>query len=394
VFVHRAPVVLPVIKPPISDGAVVTENGMIVAVGPYARLRSLGKTVEYDNSVLLPALVNCHIHLELSQLAELGRQNPHHGDMPVWISELLDARQKTVPDDGRAARLALDDMYTQGVALVADIGNMPGSKEIGQGHPVQVDFYLEMLGFAHRSAVNAMAKMRESLCDCTSHAPYSNHPDLLIAAKQRARSRNRIFSIHVAESQAEIDFLRDGNGLFRSFIEQRGFWDGSFVPPGCGAIDYLDRLGLIDEHTLCVHCVYVSDKEIALLANHHAKVCLCPGSNQFLGVGKAPVEKMIEAGIAPGLGTDSLASNPRLSIWEEMRIMRENYPSVSPAKILAMATINGAQCLGNHEIGCLAPGRRAGIIAVNAKGLKAENAEDFLTSFGHNISVDWVKEAR
>lgn len=392
-LVHRAPVVLPISAPPISDGAILTEGGVIVEVGPFARLRGRGQVRDHEGAILLPALLNCHAHLELSHLAVLSQRQPREGDMTGWINELLAARQNSADDGSTAGRLALDALHEQGVARVADIGNLPGSAKIGEGHPVAVHFFLEMLGFSQHSAANALARMQESQGDCTSHAPYSNHARLLVAAKQRANSRNQIFSIHVAESRAEIDLLLDGSGPLRSFIEERGFWDGSFVPPGCGAATYLDRLRIIDDKTLCVHCVHVTDEEIALLAARHARVCLCPGSNRYLGVGRAPVEKMVRSGMVLGLGTDSLASNPQLSIWEEMRLLREDHPQLAPATVLAMATRGGAQCLSAGDSGELAPGRRADIIAAHAQGISAGNADDFLTSAGKNLRVRWVEEA-
>jgi cytosine/adenosine deaminase-related metal-dependent hydrolase len=393
-LVHRAPVVLPVSAPPVVDGAVLTEDGIIIEVGLYSHLRGRGRVVDHEGAILLPALINCHAHLELSPLAALGKGLPRQGDMTGWIGELLAARQNSADDGPAAARLALDALHQQGVACVADIGNLPESKKIGEGHAVQVHFYLEMLGFSQRSAANAMTRMQETQGDCTGHAPYTNHARLLVAAKQRANSRKHIFPIHVAESRAEIDFLLDGSGPLRPFIEERGFWDGSFVPPGCGAVTYLDRLGILDEKTLCVHCVHVADDEIALLAARRAKVCLCPGSNRYLGVGKAPVEKMAAAGIVLGLGTDSLASNPQLSIWEEMRLVRQDHPRLAPATVLAMATRGGAQCLGVHDMGELAPGRKSDIIAVEATGITAGNADDFLTSAGKNVHVRWAEEGR
>lgn len=390
-LVHRAPVVLPISAPPISDGAVLTDGGVIVEVGPYAHLKGRGQVQDHEGAMLLPALINCHAHLELSHLADLGQGPPQQGDMTGWIGGLLAARQHAAADGFAAARLALDALHQQGVGCVADIGNLSDSEKIGEGHAVEVIFFLEMLGFSAHSAANALARMQQCPWDCTSHAPYTNHALLLVAAKQRARSRKHIFPIHVAESRAEIDFLLDGSGPLRPFIEERGFWDGSFMPPGCGAVTYLDRLGIIDGQTVCVHCVHVTDDEIALLAARRAKVCLCPGSNRHLGVGRAPVEKMAGAGIVLGLGTDSLASNPQLSIWEEMRLVREDHPQLAPRAVLTMATGGGARCLAAPDLGELAPGRKASIIAVEAQGITAGNADDFLTSAGKGVRVRWVE---
>ena len=88
-----------------------------------------------------------------------------------------------------------------------------------------------------------------------------------------------------------------------------------------------------------------------LLAETKSKVCLCPGSNRYLGAGTAPVENYLRRGILPALGTDSLTSNPVLSLWREMRLLAEEHPAVDPADILRMATLGGAEALGLELVG-------------------------------------------
>jgi cytosine/adenosine deaminase-related metal-dependent hydrolase len=103
-----------------------------------------------------------------------------------------------------------------------------------------------------------------------------------------------------------------------------------------------------------------------LLAKTKAKVCLCPGSNRYLSVGTAPVENYLRRGILPALGTDSLTSNPELSLWQEMRLLAEEHPSVDPTDILCMATLGGAEALGlDGQLGSLEPGKTAAFLTVN-----------------------------
>ena len=109
----------------------------------------------------------------------------------------------------------------------------------------------------------------------------------------------------------------------------------------------------------------LSEAEIELLAATQTKLCLCPGSNRFLGVGKAPVKHYLEHGILPALGTDSLASNPEVSIWREMQLLSEDHPEIDHHAILAMATQGGALALGvANDYGTLSPGKKADILAV------------------------------
>jgi cytosine/adenosine deaminase-related metal-dependent hydrolase len=140
-------------------------------------------------------------------------------------------------------------------------------------------------------------------------------------------------------------------------------------------VDYLRALGILDHQTLCVHAIHISDEEIRILAGESVKICLCPGSNRYLNTGKAPVRAYLDHGILPALGTDSLASNPELSLWREMRILAEDFPTVEPSEIFKMATLGGAETLGlGHRLGTLEPGKDADLLVVPISG-SVRNAE-------------------
>jgi 5-methylthioadenosine/S-adenosylhomocysteine deaminase len=119
----------------------------------------------------------------------------------------------------------------------------------------------------------------------------------------------------------------------------------------------------------------VSDDDINILAKHGVRVAHNPGSNMKLASGVAPVEKMLEAGIAVGLGTDGAASNNNLDIVEEMRLagllhkVTRLDPTAVPAHVcLEMATIGGAACLGLADcIGSIEIGKRADIVLLDFK---------------------------
>ncbi|MEW6593835.1 MAG: amidohydrolase family protein [Thermodesulfobacteriota bacterium] len=398
-YIYRAPFVVPVASPVIPDGAVITEQGRVKAVGRYVDLKddADAELVDYEGHVIVPALVNGHAHLELSHLAALGREpNSRPGDMPAWISSLLAARAEATDseDAADAARYALARLYAGGCGAVIDIGNQPESRALGEGFKTRIFFYLELLGFARKSQEAALGRLETlppDLC-CTAHAPYSTGATLLQALKERASRSNCLFPLHVAESADEIELLRNSSGRFRDFLVGRGAWDGSFIPPGVGAVAYLDRLGLLDEQTLCVHAVHVAEEEIVLLAERGAKVCLCPGSNRYMGVGKAPVAAMLAQGLRPCIGSDSLASNPDLSLWQEMAMLRADHPSLPPADVLAMATQNGARILGlEAELGAIAPGVSSSLLAVECAAAREGEVLEYLTSRGAAIRLEWIE---
>jgi cytosine/adenosine deaminase-related metal-dependent hydrolase len=235
---------------------------------------------------------------------------------------------------------------------------------------VDVHYFTELLGLSKYGSGLAMQTLVEYPAghNFTCHAAYSTSSALLQAVKKRAQITGQLYPIHVAESSDEIEFLQTGQGRFRIFLEERGVWDGSFAAPGAGAVTYLDQLGVLDARTLCVHAVHLNADEIELVAQKKAKVCLCPGSNRFLGVGRAQPEKMLAKGIRPCLGTDSLASNPELSMWREMAILGEEHPGIDPATVLAMATLHGAEAVGAMRQGRLEAGCSSRFLGVRYTG--------------------------
>ncbi|MFP3984127.1 MAG: amidohydrolase family protein [Desulfurivibrionaceae bacterium] len=388
----RAPVVVPVCQPVIEDGAVLVADGRILAVGPYRDLKGSAGVLEYEGRALIPSLINAHCHLELSHLAGLGTRR-HHGPITEWINRLLDLRlEKDGEGAMEAGRRALALLKDRGVGLVADIGNFSDSAAIrGEAGPRHL-FFLELIGLSGQKEQEAMTTAGNSDLPCTPHAPYSSGPRLMSYLKRQAEALDRPFSIHLAESREEISFLKDGTGPFRDFLKDKSLWDESFSPPGCGAAEYLDRLGLLDDRTLCVHCVHLSDEELDLLARRRSRVCLCPSSNRQLGVGKAPLKGMLDRGIVPALGTDSLASNPRLDIWEEMALVRRDEPGTDPATVFALATRAGARACGADDLGMLAPGSAASILAVDFSGIPVQEIMEYLTSGNIADKVTWAEK--
>lgn len=401
ITLHRAPFVVPVSAQVIEDGGVLCQKGQIIQVDKFKDLPKIGAAIiDHENYILAPGLINGHTHLELSHLSGLGKADATavNGDITFWIRNLLSERQ-TDGENGEhiqaAADKALKDLQVSGCAVVADIGNLTESRFGGQGAKVRVLFFLEMLGFS-----KSMEEMNlKRLCNlpqdlhCAAHAPYSTSPKLIFRSKEKANSHGAVLPIHVAESSDEITFLMNGTGKIKDFLIERDAWDESFSPPRKGAVAYLDDLGVLDNKTLCVHVVHVSDDEIEILAKRQAKVCLCPGSNRYMGVGKAPVKKILEHGLQPALGTDSLASNSTLNVWREMRLLAEDHPEIGPKNIFSMATKGGADALEvGGQYGTLAPGKSSKFLAVQYdENLRENNIYEFLVNKGETVEIKWVQ---
>lgn len=403
-IIHSAKWVIPVSAGVIENGSVVCDRDTIIAVGSTEEIcgRYAGARRLHYAGALLPALVNGHIHLELSHLTDVPRPSPHQS-MCSWIESLLQQRNHGKFDDaaiGAAAQHALMEQYRSGVILLADIGNSKDIVQAPENTPLQLISFLECLAPNRRAKQELLDKVAaaDDAQLLTAHAPYSTIPQAITCLKKRAQRLGHIFPIHTAESAAEGEFVRAGSGPFRDFLEKRGSWDGSFqslAPERLGTIDYFNKLNILDSRTLCVHCVHITREEIALLSEKDVKVCLCPGSNRFLRVGKAPLEPMLAAGLLPALGTDSRSSNESLDMWREMQLVREDYPAVDPSTILKMATLGGARALGRApHLGSLAAGSSGLFLHVCGNGVAAvkdgSSLLDFLVQAGRPETVEWI----
>jgi len=218
-----------------------------------------------------------------------------------------------------------------------------------------------------------------------AHAPHTTSAALIRQIKKWGTGRAKVVSVHVAESEEEILFLRTGGGPLRDLLEERGHEPANWEVPGCGAVTYLDRLGFLDPHTLCVHVVWVSEEEVELLRNSGSGVCLCPRSNLFIDNGLPQVNRLLEAQISCAIGTDSLASNTDLNLFEEMSVLVEHC-AISPDVVLAMATLHGARNLGlGSTYGSLEKGKKWLAIRVAATDSEA------VVAAGCRGEVEWLK---
>ena len=280
---HRARLVVPIIQPPIEDGAVVVANGVILDVGPFKLLRRQwleAPARDHAETALLPALVNAHVHLDLSGLA--GQVEPM-GSMAEWIRSLLATREQFDEDHLEKARvLALDALRAFGTGIAGDIvssgicsGGLPGDIII-------VQRFLEVFGLHTQSLEVAIDQLRptarqiltdnQESVSLAAHAPYTTSASLLRQVKEWGAARAKVISVHAAESEEEILFLHSGQGPIRDLLEERGHEPSQWEVPGCGTVTYLDRLGFLDSLTLCVHAVQLSKEEVQVVQRSGAEL--------------------------------------------------------------------------------------------------------------------------
>jgi cytosine/adenosine deaminase-related metal-dependent hydrolase len=219
------------------------------------------------------------------------------------------------------------------------------------------------------------------------HAPYTVHPDLLQRAAQVSREFKVPLSMHLAESEEELELLRSGAGPFVELLENLDAWDPTAIAHGTSVLDYLQVLSK-SHRVLAVHGNYLNRAEIEFLAarNDHMSVVFCPRTHAYFGHKDYPLAEMLSAGVNVALGTDSRASNPDLSVLEEMRYVYRHCEAVSPGDILGLGTVRGAKSLGlNDQTGVLTAGKRADLTVVQLPD--ADSDDPFELLFGNSGAV-------
>ncbi|HYK81627.1 MAG TPA: amidohydrolase family protein, partial [Gemmatimonadales bacterium] len=184
------------------------------------------------------------------------------------------------------------------------------------------------------------------------HAPYTVSEALYRAVDAVARAGGLPVALHVAESRAETELVRDGGGPFADALRARGI---RVARAGPSPVQYLARLGVLRRGTLCIHCVQVDAADLATLTRAEVSVAHCPRSNRAHGHGAAPLAAFRRAGLRVGLGTDSVVSVADVNLWADAAAAQ-----LVGADALRMVTFEGARALGlEDEIGSLEAGKQA-----------------------------------
>lgn len=215
------------------------------------------------------------------------------------------------------------------------------------------------------------------------HSPYTINYRYLRHIFALCKQRQLRCCTHVAESEDELKFTRDSRGAIAERFYHAINWQ-EFIPPPSGMrpVAYLDKLGGLFAENLLVHGVHLNDADIALLARNNMSLALCPRSNARLQVGRAPAGRLRKAGVNLALGTDSLASNDSLSLWDEMHFAAHWFAGELDAPtIFAMATQQGADALGvGDAYGSLSVGKKSSFQIVACPDVGENELYEYFTS--------------
>jgi cytosine/adenosine deaminase-related metal-dependent hydrolase len=352
--------VLPVDQPPLERGCITIADNRIVAVEPRGRRTA---DVDLGNVALLPGLVNAHTHLDLSGLRGLAPPTP---DFTGWLRQVIAHRRNRSPEQVQAdIQEGLRESLRCGTTLLGDISGDGSSWAVLVNAPLRALVFRELLGLPKERASRAWADLdrwlvaHPSTSTCrpgaSPHAPYSVRASLFVAAA----TSDVPVAVHLAETKEELWLLGDRAGPFVPFLRDLGAWD----PEGLAeSMDHVLSLCNSLQPTLFVHGNFLSP---TAPVPRNGSIVYCPRTHAAFGHPPHPFRELLARGVRVALGTDSLASNPDLSILEEARFLHRRYPDLPGDVLLRMATLSGAEALGwQDETGSLTPGKSADVVVL------------------------------
>ncbi|MGH8632755.1 MAG: TRZ/ATZ family hydrolase [Burkholderiales bacterium] len=383
----------------LRDHAVVIAEGRIreILLAGQARGRyPAARRIELREHALIPGLINLHTHAAMTLMRGLAddRSLMDWLQNHIWPVETRFVSSDFVRD---GTLLACAEMLRGGVTCFNDMYFYPdaaGRAALAAGMRAALGIIvIEMPSAYAADAQDYLSKglaTRDGLKDesllsfCIApHAPYTVGDKAFERIAVLQGVLNLPLHIHLHETRDEIE--------------------QSLARHGARPLARLQRLGLVDANLIAVHAVHLNEQETSLLAAEGCHVAHCPSSNLKLASGIAAPDRLLQAGVNVGLGTDGAASNNRLDLFTEMRLAAllakgtGDDPTALPAHtVLEMATVRAARALGMEDrIGTLAPGKHADMTAVNLGALDLAPCYDPLSHLVYaagreHVSHVWV----
>lgn len=404
---YAASYLLPVSSPPIAGGAVAIDNGRIVETGTLAELRARhgGPIHDFPGCAILPGLVNAHTHLELTHFPSWKiRKGIDYSPRTYvdWIIQVIKIRRAlTRKELELSVREGLRICLEAGTTTIGEILTDHSLLPLYAGSGLTGRLFFEAIGHDPVRTTELVSDLDEAIASfscgdflpgLSPHAPHTVSECLHQDVRRLADGHNVPRIIHLAESREENDFFFDSTGKIAELLYPHVRWEPYLpAPRRTTATAWLDGLGVLNGSISAVHCVHLTPADAEILARHGVGVVLCPRSNDKLAVGRAPVALLKKLGIPLALGTDSLASNDSLSLWDEMRYLMDLFPGVfTPSEVLAMATLGSARPLAlADQVGSLETGKRADFLVMKLPDRQhvGENLHDTIIHAGELLHV-------
>jgi 5-methylthioadenosine/S-adenosylhomocysteine deaminase len=357
----------------VDHGAVAIARGRIVAVGPAAEIQKnyfARETVDAGGRMIVPGLINGHTHIPMTLFRGLADDL----DLQEWLTKyIFPAEAKNVTEEfvRVGTRLGLAEMIRGGTTTYCDMYYFEDAiaEETSKAgvRGVLGETVIDFPVADNKTNAEAMAYVEKFVKRwqgndlvtpaVAPHAPYTVSEEHLKAIRAFSDRTAAPIVTHISETKKEVD--------------------DSLKAKNASPVDYLDRIGFLNERVIAAHVVWPSPAEIETLKRLKVGVVHNPQSNMKLAAGVAPVPKMLAAGVRVGLGTDGAASNNDLNMWEEMdtaaklhKVFSGDPKVISAQEAFELATIRSAQALHlDREIGSIEVGKRADLVIIERDDL-------------------------
>lgn len=312
-----------------------------------------------ENSVLMPALVNAHTHLEFSS----NKTTLKYGSFIEWLTSVIENREKlSGPDIEQVIEKTLKKMMKFGTGSIGAISSFGKDLTPCISSPQKIVYFNEILGSREatlndnstdfdRRFERSMRFASDKFFPAVSvHSPYSTHPSLVDKVVEISKEHKMPIAVHYMESKGERGWLDKNNGEFKAFFKKFFGVDKSLITSS----DFLQKFK--DTKTLFIHCLFAKEEELETMKYQNASIVHCPISNRLLNSKIFDIEKAKNLNIDYITATDGLSSNFCLSLFNELRCTLFMHYDLSlkvlPYDLLESVTRNPARALGlkNGEI--------------------------------------------
>ncbi len=330
---------------PLRRGVVTADDdGTILAVEDTGGELTERAATEFYNGIIIPGMVNSHSHLELSHMRDLI---PGGGGLQKFILAVRDRREAEQDAVTTAAEKADREMRDGGIVACGDISNTPASFDVKRRSPIRYLTFTELFGsdpLLATSRMNEALKVADAATkaglpgNITPHAVYSVSEQLFSLVRQHINP-DSVISLHFLESEDE-----------RKMAERH--------------VERALTLASLSSQLILVHNTVITHGEAVKLASAgNTWFCLCPSSNMRISGTMPPVALIRKITARIVAGTDSLASNDKLDLLTELRLLHEASPDTPLEEVIRWGTINGAEALKMSEsLGSIEPGKKPGLL--------------------------------
>jgi cytosine/adenosine deaminase-related metal-dependent hydrolase len=369
---------------------------MVVGDRIAAVERHGARTAEIDlgNVAIVPGFVNAHTHLDLTGARGL---TPPTSDFVGWLRQVIAYRQGRMAEQIQAdIQAGIVEAIRHGTTLLGDISADGSSWDLLNAAPLRAVVFREFLGLprdrhdAVLAAADAWIQTLNESETCrgglSPHAPYSVSEKAIHDLADLAFMRDAHFAIHLAESAAEIELLAHHTGPFVEFLQELNVWDPAAL---ASRPEVVIATQSPRPHQLLVHANYLSP-EVPIPPQ--GSVVYCPRTHAAFGHPPHPLRQFLARDVGVALGTDSLASNPDLSILSEARFIYSRFPDLPGDLVLWLSTVDGARSLcWADETGCLREDYSADFAVVALPNRDAADPHELLFDSDLPVVATWFR---